>query len=58
MNDYEEEQEPLPEDRRCHVCNGGGILGIISKEMAMDAGAPEMEGQPLSCHYCGGYGWL
>lgn len=58
MSGYEEEEQPLPEDRRCDVCNGGGILGIVSKEMAMDACAPEMEGQPIPCNYCGGQGWL
>jgi hypothetical protein len=58
MNGYEEEQEPFPEERWCHVCNGGGALGIVSREMAIDAGAPELEGQVIPCNYCGGYGWL
>lgn len=42
----------------CSTCNGGGILGVITREMATDAEAPDLEGQVIECHVCGGRGWL
>ena len=54
MSESEKQQQ---EDRTCQACMGAGILGIVSREMAADACAPEMEGQPIPCNYCGGDGW-
>lgn len=45
--------------RPCHRCGGRGVVGEVTKEMATDAGySEEVVGQPISCNYCGGQGWL
>ncbi len=45
----------------CPACDATGnivILRSVSHEMAVDAGSPELEGQPtadrVTCHLCGG----
>lgn len=45
----------------CPHCQGAGnvvILRSVSRDMAIDAGEPEMEGQPIpetvTCYLCGG----
>lgn len=50
--------EQVQVQRSCDNCGGGGIVGIISREMAMDAGEPAMEGQEVPCDTCGGHGWV
>lgn len=44
--------------RPCSTCGGSGCLGIVSREMASDAGSPELEGQPIGCSTCGGDGYI
>jgi hypothetical protein len=41
----------------CPYCVNG-IAGEVSREMAIDAGCPEMEGQPMRCAVCKGEGFL
>lgn len=47
--------EQVQVQRPCPNC-GGGALGIVTQEMATDAGMPEIVGQPVPCDTCGGYG--
>lgn len=42
----------------CSKCGGGGCLGLVSREMALDACEPSMEGQDISCDTCGGMGYI
>jgi len=42
---------------KCPHCVNG-IVGEISHEMAIDAGCPEMDGQPIHCSVCKGDGFL
>lgn len=44
--------------RPCDACGGGGVLGVVSRDMARDAGEPALEGQEVPCDRCGGYGSL
>jgi RecJ-like exonuclease len=44
--------------RPCPHCHGGGISGIVSPEMAADAGEPGMAGMEVPCSTCGGQGWV
>lgn len=43
---------PIP----CPGCGGGGILGYVSRDMALDACEPSMEGMPIPCGRCNGGG--
>jgi hypothetical protein len=49
---------PLPRQVPCLACGGDGILGQVSREMALDAGEPAMEGQTILCDRCGSHGWI
>lgn len=54
----------------CPECEGDGyvreetLTGIVSHEMAIDAGDKSLEGQPIYeflqvvCEYCWGSGWV
>lgn len=57
LEEAESTGEPVP----CPACGGSGRIEYrISREMALDAGDPSLEGQPLSnrCTMCGGDGQL
>lgn len=49
-----------PETATCPECGGsGGVLGgYVTRDMAMDAGEPDMEGMPVPtpCPTCDGHG--
>lgn len=40
----------------CRSCGGTGVSGVVSYEMAADAGDPRLEGTQVFCFYCGGSG--
>lgn len=40
----------------CSTCNGGGVVGVVTRDMATDAGEPGMEGMEIPCNACGGQG--
>jgi len=42
----------------CSSCNGIGIVGEVTREMAIDAGDIRYEGNIISCHECDGEGWI
>lgn len=42
----------------CPNCGGLGYLEIVSREMALDAEAPEMQGMEIECDRCKGKGWI
>jgi len=54
-----------PPQIMCSICRGRGtteeLQGIVSREMALDACEPELEGQLIYCDVrcwkCGGDGW-
>ena len=37
----------------CEACGGTGVAGVVSHEMALDAGERQLEGEPIECEYCG-----
>jgi len=39
-------------EAQCGNCNGTGIAGYATHEMALDAGDPSLEGQPVACWFC------
>ena len=41
---------------QCPACNGTGDGERVSREMALDAGCPEREGEKCYCRRCGGSG--
>lgn len=51
-------EEQVQVQRQCDVCGGAGIVGIVSKDMARDAGDMAMEGYEVPCNQCGGQGWV
>ena len=48
----EQEREP------CVACGGSGIGGEVSRDMAIDACMPGVEGQEVPCSFCNGDGWF
>ena len=40
----------------CPECEGTGFLDTVTREMALDAGMPEIEGTRLKCPICNGEG--
>jgi hypothetical protein len=36
----------------CQNCNGTGIAGYATHEMALDAGDAQLEGQIVACPFC------
>jgi hypothetical protein len=38
----------------CRNCDGSGIAGYATREMALDAGDTQLEGQPVTCPFCKG----
>lgn len=40
----------------CPNCGGGGVLGIVTRDMAMDAGDLRLEGEYVLCDTCAGSG--
>ena len=42
----------------CPDCYGGRLAGIVSRDMATDAGEPSMEGQEILCATCNGDGFV
>ena len=53
MSELEEVSEVV-----CPDCYGGRLAGVVSREMAMDAGEPSMEGQEIPCATCNGDGFV
>lgn len=53
MSELEEVSEVV-----CPDCEGGRLAGVVSREMAMDAGEPSMEGQEVLCATCNGDGFV
>jgi len=41
---------------QCPACDGSGNGPRITRDMALDAGCPGMEGDPSFCPRCGGSG--
>lgn len=44
----------MSDDSRCEMCGDTGIVQVeriefVTRGMAIDAGTPEMEGQPMPC---------
>jgi transcription elongation factor Elf1 len=55
----------MPQEEKCPECGGSGQVPIgehfVTRDMAIDAGEPEMEGMSMgveydTCSTCGGYG--
>ena len=42
----------------CSDCGGGGVAGVVTRSMAMDAGDLSLEGYKVPCSTCGGDGWV
>ena len=42
----------------CPACNGSGIEGYVTRDMATDACEPTMEGMPMKCPKCKGDGYI
>lgn len=54
-----DEDDPKQTNRRaiaCRRCGGDGIEGVVSREMAIDAGDSRLEGERVPCSSCGGRG--
>lgn len=43
---------PSAGDDVCQNCGGTGIAGYATREMALDAGDVQLEGQPVTCPFC------
>jgi hypothetical protein len=42
----------------CPQCGGTGIIGEVSREMAIDGGDRSLEGQIIECDVCRGGGFV
>ena len=60
MTDFTDEEWGAPPIRiPCPYCENG-IAGVVTREMAMDAGVEyePMIDQPIHCTHCKGKGWI
>lgn len=62
-DDKEPSEEETEEDERerracglCRNCEGTGIAGRVTPEMALDAGDAQLEDRPATCWFCDGTG--
>jgi hypothetical protein len=49
-------EQARPQTRECMNCNGTGIEGYATSDMATDAGDNKLEGTPVTCRFCDGRG--
>jgi hypothetical protein len=52
VSDNDFNDDPDGEHQECQNCGGTGIEGYATREMALDAGDPSLEGQPVACRFC------
>lgn len=43
---------PNANEDKCQNCGGTGIAGYATRDMALDAGDAQLEGQPVACSFC------